>query len=82
MSLANYTQKKLQDPSTELTRQDQSSSSVDSTCSEIPIVLYKRNQFPSGCLGPASVCFTTADLISAQQENGIDNKLIQVLLAA
>ena len=74
----------LQDPSTVLTQQDQSSSSADSTCSEIPIILYRRNQFPSGCLGPASACFTSAadlDPTSARQADGFDDKLIQVLLA-
>lgn len=30
------------------------SSSAGSTCSEIPVLFYRRHRFPSSCIGPAT----------------------------
>ena len=53
---------KLQDPSTEVVSQSISkldsdmhpSSSAGSKCSEIPVLFYRRHQFPSSCIGPVT----------------------------
>lgn len=53
------------------------SSSAESTCNEIPILLYRKHQFPSSCIGPVTFCLVPDPTPESITEGG-DEKNIKV----